>query len=426
MKGLIVDIKDDCAIVLKDDGMFVNIKNKKYTIGQRVRANGKSFINTLKIVACIALCLISSTFAYKFYYTPYSYLYIDINPSVRLDLNYFDMVIDCTPLNDDAKFIEISSGNVEDSINQVIIKCEEEGFLTEENNEIEINVSKSREKVRKSISKVEDKYKSTKYNLVVKNTNDEECRKANVHGISVKRQRLIEEFSVVFGGDESGNAEKLQNKTTKEIDAIIANKQMEDSTIEKSHEIETATIKERKVENKQEQKPAINEEKKKPNNEKIEKVEPPEKDADKGDFKKPKEDFPVIKEVEPKPAPEDENKMTESPKTESMIASEDQEKTDRPSQAYDDVNDKTDEKSRDIHGQDDVDNGDRSMGENVKERPEESAYPSKDKNEEAPSAQKEPIKQDGNNAQNRPPKKDEKVPMDSNMPSKVREKDPLR
>ncbi len=227
MKGLIVDIKDNRAIVLKDDGTFVNIKSKNYKIGQKVKTSSNAFVNSLKIAACLALCILTSTIAYKFYYTPYSYLYIDINPSVRLDLNYFDIVIDCTPLNTDAEFIEVSSGNVEDSIDEVITKCEKEGFLTEENNEIEINISKNTDKIRGSVFNIENKYKSTKYNVVVKDTTDEESEKANEQGISVKRQRAIEEFSTVFGGDEKQNAEKLQDKTTKEIDMLISNRQKE-------------------------------------------------------------------------------------------------------------------------------------------------------------------------------------------------------
>ncbi|MBE6915359.1 MAG: hypothetical protein E7471_01830 [Ruminococcaceae bacterium] len=230
MRGVVVDIKDTHAVILKADGTFEEIKNKNYKVGQQVKTTSDLLSKSMKIAVCIALCVISSALAHKIYYTPYSCLYIDINPSLRLDLNCFDKVIACTPLNKDAEFIEIASTDVETSINEVIEKCEEKGFLTAENNEIEINISRNDEAVRKSVLRVEKKFGN--YTVVIKETTEKEVERANEHGISVKRQRKIDEFSNLYGGATTENMEKLKDKTNKEIDEMISGKKLHEELTE--------------------------------------------------------------------------------------------------------------------------------------------------------------------------------------------------
>ena len=107
MKSVIVEIRGKYAAALSEDGSIIKIKNNGYAIGQQIITVSPVRVNPQKLIAmaaCIALLLISGLGAYA-YFTPYSYVSLDINPSVEFILNRFDCVLSVEGVNDDGRAI---------------------------------------------------------------------------------------------------------------------------------------------------------------------------------------------------------------------------------------------------------------------------------------------------------------------------------
>ena len=143
MRGIVMEIKGGRCVILKKDGTFAEIRNRNYTVGQEGSASNPSVGKILSMAACLAVICISA-FGYHLYYTPTSYVYMDINPSVRLDLNCFERVIDVVPLNKDAEVLlsnlTIRKGTAEDCMNTIVSACQEQNYLNETNTDIEVSV----------------------------------------------------------------------------------------------------------------------------------------------------------------------------------------------------------------------------------------------------------------------------------------------
>lgn len=136
MKAVIVDIKGRNAVALTKSGRFVNIKNNgDLQIGYETETKaGITGINTMVKVASIAAALIfiigSGIFVYN---TPYSYIDIDINPSIEITTNFFDRIISAKALNNDAEKIldnaSLKNKNVQEGLGSIVKSAVSNGYL---------------------------------------------------------------------------------------------------------------------------------------------------------------------------------------------------------------------------------------------------------------------------------------------------------
>ncbi len=128
MKGIVLEIKGEQCVVLKKDGSFEEIQNKNYKVGQKIKISRNMYSKYLSAAACLIL-ICTTVFGCKLYFTPTSYIYMDINPSIRLDINCFERVIDVVPLNDDAKNLlssaEVSKKSAQECMNDIVSACQE-------------------------------------------------------------------------------------------------------------------------------------------------------------------------------------------------------------------------------------------------------------------------------------------------------------
>jgi len=105
MKSVVIEIHDKYVISLSDDGVFTKVKNQNYNLGEVLimkknnikKLSKKAIISIASAAAVVALGTVSA-FAY---FTPVSYVSLDINPSIEYSVNMFDRVIDATGVNDD-------------------------------------------------------------------------------------------------------------------------------------------------------------------------------------------------------------------------------------------------------------------------------------------------------------------------------------
>jgi hypothetical protein len=129
MKAVVVEIKNDFAAVLSDDGCFTKVKNNNYKMGQVIEVNRNKVPMKKKVVICAASAafLIAGGVTAWAYETPYSYVSLDVNPSIEYSVNVFDRVIDVNAVNDDGQDIldemnldDINNQDIEDAIAQTV------------------------------------------------------------------------------------------------------------------------------------------------------------------------------------------------------------------------------------------------------------------------------------------------------------------
>ncbi len=94
MKSVVVEINNQYALVLKQDGSFVRLRNRNYSVGDEMDlapgAGHRNLPFILSMAASLVLMLTVSAYAY---FTPYSYISMDVNPSIEYTLNRFDRII---------------------------------------------------------------------------------------------------------------------------------------------------------------------------------------------------------------------------------------------------------------------------------------------------------------------------------------------
>ena len=108
MKAVIVECSNGAAVALCDDGTFRKLKNKGYFIGQELLIKHKPSANRMvqKLSICASLALVLLSFAGIGSHSlaePYSYVSLDINPSIEYALNRYDKVISVSGINNEGQ-----------------------------------------------------------------------------------------------------------------------------------------------------------------------------------------------------------------------------------------------------------------------------------------------------------------------------------
>ncbi len=174
MKGLVMEIRGRHAIVLKTNGEFEKIKNNNFKVGYEVNLdqyNGfsketVSNIGTLRKIVSIAavfMIIFSLSYGVYSYNTPYSYVSVDINPSVEITANVFDRIINIEGINNDGeKLVSLKhykNKKVRDGIGNIIESAVKEGYIKPEYSNMVLLTIASRdteksERIEKDIEEV--------------------------------------------------------------------------------------------------------------------------------------------------------------------------------------------------------------------------------------------------------------------------------
>ncbi len=221
MRGIITDINKQKAVMLCSNGSFAEVANKNYRVGQQVTIKSNTAVKFCAMAACFLLLFISGISGYNLYFTPVSYVYVDINPSLRLDINRFDRVISITPLNSDAENLvasyQVHNSNTVQCIQNIISDCADSGYLTEENNDISIGLMTQHKNLSEQIKRISEKYNNGSYIAKVSELTPEENAEAMELHISSDKLKAVESYTDMFGGTVPDNAKKLKDKSNDEI-----------------------------------------------------------------------------------------------------------------------------------------------------------------------------------------------------------------
>lgn len=138
MKAVIVEIKDNVAAVLSEDGRISKIRNKKYSVGQEIVLKKTNTYIKIAVSSAAAMMLFTTT-AWA-YFTPYSYVSIDINPSFEFSINRFDRVLNVKAMNYDGEKVTDEIGvsglknkEIKEAVKTVIVELKNQGYIDDEN-----------------------------------------------------------------------------------------------------------------------------------------------------------------------------------------------------------------------------------------------------------------------------------------------------
>ena len=233
MKAVITKINKNKAIILKSDGTFACVPNRNYILGQEIyaidnkRQNFTKFAKrTAAAAACLLLLLFSFGGAYA-YSTPQSYVSIDINPSIELDINMFNHVIKASGVNSDGiavlEKVEITHKSMEEAIELIITQINKEGYVGSGNEKTVIvavhcnNHEKEKRVMENAKSQVEMSFKSLEIftTVSINAVNEETIEEAHVMGTTAGKLYLIEDYIEISGSDE--DAQSLVDTPVQEI-----------------------------------------------------------------------------------------------------------------------------------------------------------------------------------------------------------------
>ena len=174
---------------------------------------------------------------------------MDINPSIKLSLNYKNDIVKVEGLNEDGKELlkdnDLKGSSLESAIQTITEEVIEKGYITEEDNYILINVEgKNIEKDVVKLINDEFKEKDTPCNVISQEINKESKQNAEKYGISESKASYIES---IIKENEGLTFEDLKDKSISEINKVINEKE----DIKNEEVVEEEKIEEPSEENKQ-------------------------------------------------------------------------------------------------------------------------------------------------------------------------------
>lgn len=163
MKAIVAEIDKKHMIVITDKGDFIKVKRQMSAgIGDEIELKPQKLYPAYKrlagLAACFLACIFLSTGVYA-YYTPYSYVSVDINPSISLSLNRFEKVIAVSPITEDAVDLikdtkEIKNQDIDKALTTIIKSASEKGYIdAEEENQVVVVVSAKNQKAEDKLAK---------------------------------------------------------------------------------------------------------------------------------------------------------------------------------------------------------------------------------------------------------------------------------
>lgn len=251
MKAVVVDIKERNAVVLTKNGEFIKIKNNgqlrvgyEVDVPARVGSTFGPFIKAASVAAVFLVALGLSYGVYS-YNVPYSYVNVDINPSIELTTNVFDRVLDIDGLNEDGEkllsAVDLRNKKLKEAIGDIVENAIDAGYLKEdETNAIMLTVTgkddQKVEQIQKDVKRAaaeELKTEKVESEVVVEKTTLEKHDSAREQGISPGKLLLAEKLVEV---KPELKAEELKDVSVKEIMKAINESRKGRQTSEKKDE----------------------------------------------------------------------------------------------------------------------------------------------------------------------------------------------
>ncbi len=237
MKAVIVEIQGRFAAALLENGCIEKVKNQHYAIGQVIEVNKSVCKKTGRIAAlaasAAALFLVCGVSAWA-YFTPYSYVSLDVNPSIEYSLNRFERILRVEGVNDDGKKLlqqiglnNLGNKTIDEAISLTMEQLQKAGYLKgEADNAAMIAVcAKDIKKAEQLCLRLEEKAQDcVREDVEVQGIGIglERVEEAKELGVTPGKLRLVEKLIASSPDPKSINQEEWLNKPVKEIMKAIA------------------------------------------------------------------------------------------------------------------------------------------------------------------------------------------------------------
>ena len=278
MRAIVVELDGADVVVMNKKGQFIKLKNSgNLKVGYEIDipdgiSLGRNFMRRAVAIAAILIFALGlSSYGVYSYTKPYSYITVDINPSMEIVTNRFDRVLSVRALNDDGlqllksgvyknrKLNEAVGSIIESAINEGYIKSEEENavILTVASlNEAKAHVLE--EGISYTVKRELDDSDCISTELKVVRLNAEKREEARDMGISPGKLLLISQLKELDGSisvdEQKGMPVKSIMKAIKDIKMDRKADQKEDKKADQKEDKKTDRKAEQKVDGKPEQK----------------------------------------------------------------------------------------------------------------------------------------------------------------------------
>ncbi len=204
MKAVVMQVEGGQAVLLGNDGRFVRIRNKGYQIGDVVTMQeqrlGKARFRAMTVAAAVCMLLLGGVgWAYA---TPYYYVSLDVNPSVMLEVNYFERVISIQAVNEDAAEIlaglNLKNKNVDAAVSAVVASIANAGYLAEGGNVYVGSAAENGHKAERLASELQETVKE-EVEKVVEETESEVEIEVECKGLGYEMVQKARELQITPG-----------------------------------------------------------------------------------------------------------------------------------------------------------------------------------------------------------------------------------
>ncbi|ENK0839877.1 anti-sigma factor domain-containing protein [Clostridium botulinum] len=181
-KGIVMEIHKNKVGILTSSGEFIYIANSTVSpnLGEiyeseeiKLRSSAYKNIKKFSLMAASLLIIFICSIFIKTYNTPVSSVTIKINPSIRLQANRWNKVINVTPLNEDGtnllKNLNLKNKGLEKGIDLILEEAKKENYINNDykNSPKAISINFTGDTSSLNLSNIENNLKNlkVKYNI---------------------------------------------------------------------------------------------------------------------------------------------------------------------------------------------------------------------------------------------------------------------
>lgn len=234
MKGIVVELNENKAVILTDEGLFEEISNQCYEIGQRIIIKEKKYaVSKLTVGAAgLAAAFVLCTAGVYAYYTPTDYVSLDVNPSVIYTVNRFERILDAEAANDDGSEIlaelQLKNKSIEEAIKETLEQLLSDGYLGKDpDSGVVISTSNKKmdeaERLAVSLEQEIRNFLKKKEGILPEVSAEvlkpEQVAEAKKLGVSAGKLNLVEKLAATTSG--AINREEWLAKSVKELNKAI-------------------------------------------------------------------------------------------------------------------------------------------------------------------------------------------------------------
>ena len=255
MKGIIVEIRGTHAAALSDEGCIIRIRNKNYAIGQVIEMEKRIFGKPVKTVAmaaaAAALTLMFGVSAWA-YCTPYTYVSLDVNPSIEYSVNRFGRVLSAKAVDQDAvKVLEqlrLKNQSIDDAVRSTVQQIDKEGYFQSDDpgGIVIATYSENEQNAEELATDLQDTAEQgvsdseTPVEVESVSVGYERVQEARTLGTTPGKLNLVEKLQASMGDSDSVDVQEWLKKPVKDIMKAIKTAKKTSGT-EESQEVQDGT-----------------------------------------------------------------------------------------------------------------------------------------------------------------------------------------